>query len=202
MNRALRLARSRRRELPGILSESRNTNVTIDPRKAAEELQTAEALSRRDEAVANIHRSRGIKSEFVDRDNNSGREQEERERLKLAASAKDYEGTVANVADAAGNLPKDAAQSAAGGTGVAASNSGPEDQDKRVQSSQASPAAANAQSQAAPTPEGDSSSIPENWKDLSWPERQALAKSLAKPGETVKNGDDADRIIEAASKKA
>lgn len=162
----------------------------IDSRKAHQELMTAEALSRRDEAVANIHRSHGIESEFTNRAQSAEQEEADRARLSLAAQAKDYEGTVLDRADAAGNVARDAAQANEGGIGVAASNSGPEDQDKRVQ---ASPDAGSTEKS---DDEVSKVEIPDNWNTLGWPQRRSLALKVAR-GAKVDNGDDADAAIKA-----
>lgn len=183
----------------------------MTPAEAAHELATAQALSRRDEAIANIHRSRGIDSEFVQRAKATEEEEARRERLSRQSADKDYAGTRLDVADAMGNRAPNAEVANTGGIGVAASNSTESGEQAQTAAQVQAPVSdglgTGAQS-AASTGEGtqggqaaadDAASkveIPDNWSELSWPERQALAKSVAR-GETVRNGDDADRVIKA-----
>lgn len=179
----------------------------LTPAEAAHNLATEQALSRRDEAIANIHRSRGIESEYTQRAAETEEAEARRERLARAAVDKDYAGTRLDVADAAGNRAPNAEVANTGGIGVMASNSTESGEQaktaEQVQAPTSDTSGTGAQSAASTgqgTQAGDDEAskvvIPDNWSDLSWPERQSLAKSVAR-GETVKNGDDADRVIKA-----
>ncbi|HEV7253871.1 MAG TPA: hypothetical protein VGN97_12365 [Mesorhizobium sp.] len=187
-----------------------------------EEQATAEAISRRDESMANIMRGRQLRSPYGPDARAEAAEQaaqaetESAERLDELNAVRlpiDPEGQAAPLADRSGNFAINSEVAGTGGVGIDSSNSTEAGEPAQTAEEagvvspmqQPAPTAAPAkitrgnQPVEPPADGASSAEIPENWQDLPWPERRSLAAQFATT--PVKNSDDANAAIEAELKR-